>query len=314
MDGNRRLSLVVGAFLLATVAVLGVIVFSFSAEQGFLRPRYRLVTYFHNVQGLTAGAPVRLAGRDVGSVEFVTFSPLEEQLPPVRVVLQLDSSVQDRVRTDTVASIGTIGLLGDKYVELSMGTDFGRVLDESEEVPSVSPLDINEAVQRGTEAIDNIARLASNVNQVVEDFGRAMGGEGIADSIAGVSQIVEEVQTGDGLLHSLIYDRYGGSGVESIEKSLALMEGILQEIVEGQGIVHSLIYEPSEDQDLLIEAVEAGARLNAILSKVDAGEGTLGMLLNDPTLYEDLKILVGGAQRSFVVRSLVKIAADGESE
>ncbi len=313
MDGNRRLSLVVGAFVLATLVVLGVIVFSFSAEQGFLRERYRLVTYFHNVQGLTAGAPVRLAGRDVGSVEFVTFSPLEEQLPPVRVVLQIDAGVQDRVRTDTVASIGTIGLLGDKYVELSMGTDFGRVLGEGEEVPSVSPLDINEAVQRGTEAIDNIARLAANVNQVVEDFGVSMGGKGIADSIAGVSQIVQEVQTGDGLLHSLIYDRYAGSGVESIERSLALLEGILEEVVEGEGIIHSLIYDPTGEQDLVMQAVQAGAGLNEILAKVNSGEGTLGLLLTDPTLYEDLKILVGGAQRSLVVRSLVRIASDGGS-
>ena len=312
MDSSRRLSLIVGAFLLSTLVVLGVIVFSFSADGGFLRPRYRLVTYFQNVQGLISGAPVRLAGKDVGSVEFVTFSPLEEQLPPVRVVMQVDSDVQDRVRTDTVASIGTIGLLGDKYVELSMGTDFGRVLQDGEEVPSVSPLDINEAVQKGTEAIDNIARLAANVNKVVEDFGISMGGKGIADSIAGVSQIVQEVQTGDGLLHSLIYDRYAGSGVESIEQSLALLEGILQEVVEGEGIIHSLIYEPTGEQDLVMEAVEAGAQLNAILEKMNAGEGTMGMLLNDPTLYEDLKILVGGAQRSFVVRSLVKIATDGD--
>ena len=311
MEGTRRLSLIVGTFLLATVVVMGVIVFSFSAERGFLRPRYRLVTYFHNVQGLTAGAPVRLAGRDVGSVEFVTFSPLEEQLPPVRVVLQVDSAVQDRIRTDTVASIGTIGLLGDKYVELSMGTDFGRVLAENEEISSVSPLDINEAVQRGSEAIDNIARLSANVNQVVEDFGTTMGGKGIADSIAGVSDIVQEVQTGDGLLHSLIYDRYAGSGVESIERSLALMEGILEEVAQGQGILHSLIYDPTDDQDLVMQAVRAGAQLNEILEKVNRGEGTLGLLLNDPTLYEDIKILVGGAQRSFVVRSLVGIATDG---
>ena len=45
------------------------------------------------------------------------------------------------------------------------------------------------------------------------------------------------------------------------------------------------------------EALEAGARLNSILGKVDRGEGTLGLLLNDPTLYEEVKILVGGARR-----------------
>ena len=51
--------------------------------------------------------------------------------------------------------------------------------------------------------------------------------------------------------------------------------------------------------------------MNRILTKIDEGEGTLGLLVNDPRLYEDLKILVGGAQRSLLLRSLIKIAGDG---
>ena len=52
------------------------------------------------------------------------------------------------------------------------------------------------------------------------------------------------------------------------------------------------------------------ARLNSILAKVDRGEGSLGLLLNDATLYEDLKILVGGAQRSTLVRALIRMAVE----
>ena len=60
----------------------------------------------------------------------------------------------------------------------------------------------------------------------------------------------------------------------------------------------------------MLEALEAGARLNSILAKVDRGEGTLGLLLNDPTLYEDLKRLIGGAERSALVRSLIRMSSD----
>ena len=59
--------------------------------------------------------------------------------------------------------------------------------------------------------------------------------------------------------------------------------------------------------------LDAGARLNSILAKIDTGEGTLGLLLNDPTLYEDLKRLLGGAQRSAVVRTLIRMSA-GDKE
>jgi phospholipid/cholesterol/gamma-HCH transport system substrate-binding protein len=145
MGDSRRLSLVVGAFVVVALAAAGFALLSLGSGSGLFRPRYRLVSYFENVQGLVAGAPVRLAGKDVGTVESVSFAPLEGNLPPVRAVLQIEASVQGRIRSDSLASIGTIGLLGDKYVEISMGTVSGRVLRGGDEIRSISPVDLNEA-------------------------------------------------------------------------------------------------------------------------------------------------------------------------
>lgn len=312
MPDRRRLSLIVGLFVVLSLAVGGVALLTLGSRSGFLQPRYRLVTYFENVQGLVAGAPVRLAGKDVGTVEFVTFAPLAGDVPPVRVVLQVDRAVRDRIRTDSVASIGTIGLLGDKYVEVRMGTLSGRVLEEGEELASVSPIDLDVAIVRGTQAIDNVAKLAENVNLMVQEFSEAMGGRNIAAATESLREIVGEVQEGEGLLHSLIYDSYEGSGVESIESSLATLEDILQEVAEGDGILHALIYEPPEAEGVVQDALKAGSRLDDILAKIDAGDGTVGLLVNDPSLYYDMKALVGGAQRSLVVRALVRLSTGGE--
>lgn len=310
MNGSRRLSLLVGTFVMAAFAVLTVMLFTLSAERGFLRPRYRLVTFFENVQGLTAGAPVRLAGRDVGFVEFVNFAPLTAEHPPVRVVLQVDQAVQTRVRSDSVASIGTIGLLGDKYVEISMGTAEGRVLDDRDEIPSVSPLDLNQAVERGTQAIRNIAELTANVNEVVEGFRGSVGGEGLADIATHVGEMVQEIREGDGLLHGLIYGSYEGDAVRRAEGTLASLERIVREVEQGDGPLHGLIYGPEEGDDAVERLAAAAASLQDVLRKIDEGEGTLGLLVNDPTLYEDLKVLVGGAQRSLVVRSLIRLSGE----
>ena len=312
MRDRRRLSLVVGTFVIAALIVGALAVLFLGARGGILNPRYRLVTYFDDVQGLVSGAPVRLAGRDIGAVQTVSFAPLAGDLPPVRVILQVDEAVRDRVRSDSVARIATIGLLGDKYVEISMGTPIGRVLQDNEELASVSPLDLGMAVTRGTEAIDNIATLAENVNRVVDEFGAAMGGKKVAEATGSLTAIVSEIQDGDGLLHGLIYDSYEGGGVESVERSLASVADILDEITHGDGILHSLIYGDAQDGDVLKEALVATARLNAILAKIDAGDGTLGLLVNDPGLYADLQELVGGAQRSLVVRSLIRLSSEGE--
>jgi phospholipid/cholesterol/gamma-HCH transport system substrate-binding protein len=101
--------------------------------------------------------------------------------------------------------------------------------------------------------------------------------------------------------------------MQSLNQSLATFESILNEVATGNGLLHSLVYEPLTEQDVVLEALDAGARLNSILAKVDTGEGTIGLLLNDPTLYEDLKRLVGGANRSAVVRTLIRMS-EGDKE
>jgi phospholipid/cholesterol/gamma-HCH transport system substrate-binding protein len=313
MDSDRRTSLMVGLFALAALAAFAAAVLSLTAERGFWKPRYRLVAYFQSVQGLAQGAPVRLAGKDVGTVDAVSFGALGSDKPPIRVDLSIDTSVQDRIRSDSQATIGTIGLLGDRYVEISLGTLASDVLRDGAELRSTTPLDIADVMEKGTQALDNVAELAGNVNQVVADFREHMGGAKIADSARSVVEIVNQVKEGRGLLHSLIYDPYRGEGVESINRSLAALEDVLRNVSSGKGALHALIYEPQQ-QDRVAQALEAGSHLDSILARIDRGEGTLGMLIADPTLYEDLKQLVGGAQRSLVVRSLIRLSTEGEDK
>ena len=70
------------------------------------------------------------------------------------------------------------------------------------------------------------------------------------------------------------------------------------------------MYGDPEGGDALTQLGAATETLTRILEKIDSGEGTLGLLLNDPTLYEDVKELVGGAQRSLVVRSLIRMSSE----
>ncbi|MDH5306977.1 MAG: hypothetical protein OEW02_07325, partial [Myxococcales bacterium] len=180
------------------------------------------------------------------------------------------------------------------------------------ELGTVNPTDVNLMIDKGAVALESVAVLASNLNEVVSTFRSNVGGERLAESISAVADIVDEIQDGGGLLHSLIYDHYEGSGVHSIERSLVTFEGILQEIAHGNGVLHSLIYDELQEQDLVLEALAAGAKFNSILGKVDSGEGTLGLLVNDPTLYEEIKLLVGGARRSTLVRTMIDLSSGGE--
>ncbi len=314
MHDRNTTSLIVGAFALAALAALAIAILSLSSQQGVFTDRYRLVGFYENVAGLIPNAPVWLAGTQVGRVESVQLASRDDGQPAVRVVLQVDEEVSDRIRADSAASIGTIGLLGDRYVEISLGTPSAPVLEEGAEIRTASPANLARVIDTGTHALDNIATLAANLNEVVAGFQKDSGGKGLADSVEAVADIMNEIQDGSGLLHSLIYDEYEGGGVASIENSLATLDDILDEVATGEGLLHSLVYEPLTEQDVVLEALDAGSRLNSILAKIDSGEGTIGLLLNDPTLYEDLKRVVGGAQRSTVVRTLIQMSADDEAD
>jgi phospholipid/cholesterol/gamma-HCH transport system substrate-binding protein len=321
MDERGRLSFVVGLFVLAALGVGAFALWNLGASRGLLADRYRLTTYFEDVQGLVSGGAVRLAGKDVGTIETVAFAPPKDGRPPVKVVMQLSSEVKPLVRTDSVAGIGTVGLLGDKYVSLSIGTSAGKPLGDGDEIASVSPLDLNMAVVRGTEAIDNIATLAENLNKVVTDFDQGTGGQKLADSATGLSDIVKEIQTGDGLLHTLIYEPYQGSALSDAEASLASLRGVMEEVEKGDGILHGLIYEPIGESGVLEDALSAaarveraGARLESVLTKVDEGEGTLGLLVNDPTAYADLKAVLGGAKGNRVLQWMIRRAVESGAE
>ena len=311
---NQRLSLIVGSFVILCLGGLAVAILTLTSESGLFVKRYQLVAPFGNVQGLLPGAPVWLAGMAVGRVESVTFNELggEESLV---VTLSIDTAVQERIRADSLATIGTIGVLGDSYVEVSVGTLEAQPLQDGDPIQTQTPINLMSMVAKaaglmeiGGVALESMGELAENLNGVVGDFSEEGGASKAADAVGAVSDIVLAVQAGPGLLHSIVYDEYEGGGVESIEQSLATLEDILDEIANGQGILHTLIFESPDDQDLVMEVLEAGARLNSILAKVDRGEGTLGLFLNDPTVYEDVKILLGGAQRSAVLRTVIGLA------
>lgn len=312
MDRDRKLSIGVGLFVLVGLALFAVAVLSLTAQRGPFTRRFTLFAQFQNVQGLIDGAPVRLAGKDVGVVESVRFAPAGAEQLPIRVQMRVDASVRDRVRADSRATIGTIGLLGDKYIELSMGSAEASELADGAEIATATPLDPADVMQKGTQALDGIAMLATNLNRVAEQFEQAKGAAKIAETAQGVSDIVAQVKTGKGLLHNLVYDDAKGGGAESLTRSLATLEGILKEIAHGDGLAHQLIYEPAEQQPVLARTAAAAKRLESILARIDRGEGTLGLLVSDPALYHDLRTLVGGANRSLVVRSLIRLSTQGD--
>ncbi len=344
MEDSRRLSLMVGAFFIVTLVSLAVAVLTLSSESGLFVSYYKIYANFDDVQGLLPGAPVWMAGKEIGRIDEVEFTEFGSERP-IHVTMRINRGIQTRVRSDSVATVGTIGVLGDSYIEIRPGSPDGSVLIDGEKINAVSPTNIYAALAQGTDALANVSELARNLNLIVSDVREEGVVTKAASAVSAVSNIILEVENGNGMLHGLVYDGGDGDGVGSIERSLASIESILNEVESGNGMLNSLIY--AEDttgvadiqesldslSDILLEvkngdgllhaliydeesgrlsdeAVAAVTRLNSVLEKIEEGEGTLGLLVSDPSLYEDMTMLFGGAQRSVVLRTLVRMATD----
>ena len=112
------------------------------------------------------------------------------------------------------------------------------------------------------------------------------------------------------MIHSLIFEPYDATGVDHLSGSLAGVDEIIREIRSGDGLVHRLIYEPFDDHRVLEDFSATTASLQRILDKIEKGEGTLGLLVNDPTVFEDLQSVLGGARRSRLLRSMIRMSVD----
>ncbi len=120
-----------------------------------------------------------------------------------------------------------------------------------------------------------------------------------------VDAIAREARSGGGLVHTLIYDRQGGNMVRDMASASREVAAITRDVRTGDGGLHQIIY-GQEGARAAANIEQATASVRDILGDMRAGRGTLGALLVDPSLYEDIKTLVGNVQRNEILRALVR--------
>jgi phospholipid/cholesterol/gamma-HCH transport system substrate-binding protein len=120
-----------------------------------------------------------------------------------------------------------------------------------------------------------------------------------------VQAITHQVRNGDGLVTKVLYGSEGGEVVDNVSVVTSELANMLVEIHKNDSTVHRLLYE-DDAKDLLANLTVISRDLKAISSEIRQGRGTLGSILIDPSLYEDLKRLVGNLQRNDILRALVR--------
>jgi phospholipid/cholesterol/gamma-HCH transport system substrate-binding protein len=290
------------------------LIFLLSGESGFWWQRYSIKTVFPNVAGLKPGAPVRVAGVEVGSVADVTFAG-----DRVEVLMEVGKEHAPRITSTSVASLGSVSLLGESAVDItasSSGTqvpEFGYVMSGQAagsltEVATKAATGLEELTGliadmragRGTVGrlmtddvlyedmrtlVGAMEQVASNINQGRGSLGRLATNPAMARSLEGslanLEAVTARIRSGEGSLGRLLND---DAMARSLTSTTANMEAITARLNRGEGTAGKLM----TDQELYNRMNSMADRLDKVMASLQQSQGTMGLLLNDKQLYEKL--------------------------
>lgn len=286
----------VGLFVLVGLSVLAAGIF-YVTGAGSLGPKYRLVTYLPEVSGLANGAPVRLDGVEVGNVESVKIAPRSPGKAGARgrnieIVMRVSDTYQKYILTDSAASLVTEGLLGNRYVNISLGVT-GVPLTDGQEVPGHEEKAMAQVVERSADVLANLQALSEEVQDLISGVKQGKGSLGklLTDDqaynhlngiLAKGDTLVANVQAGQGTLGKLVAS---DEMYNKVDKGLESVNVILTDVRSQKGTIGKLIYDPS----LYDEAKQTISNGNGMIGDIRAGKGTLGKLATDDTLYTKIK-------------------------
>lgn len=156
----------VGIFVVATIAMLILVLAVVGGLNVTRRPQVNYMAKFKFAGGIEPGAPVRFAGLKVGRVERAQIDPQD----PTRVRVQLSIRAGTPVHTDSVARIATLGLLGENYIEVSPGTATAAALASGSELKVQETAQFAELVNQMSAVMGDaqglVKDLRANVNQI----------------------------------------------------------------------------------------------------------------------------------------------------
>lgn len=285
----------VGLVLLLALVILGFGIFFIGNIGDVFGTRYRLVTLMESAAGLVPGAPVQVAGQNVGQVDRVEFIRPEERPgtgETVAVWLGVNVSIRDQIRADSRARVRTQGLLGDRLIDIAPGSADSPVLSEGDTLAAAPALSYEELLAQAADAVQALITLS---NDLTATLGRVAAGEGslgqllVDDALYGslvslnenLNRVIEPVANGEGALGRLLTD---DALYERLVAATAGLDSVTAAVVEGEGTLGRLVRSDS----LYLALASSASRADSLLALIERGEGSIGLMVTDERLYEEL--------------------------
>ncbi len=255
-----------GLTLLFASVTLAVLIFVMSGTGGWFTRKIALRSYFDNAGGLREGAPVRLAGVDIGNVTGIRIVG-EKPMTPVEVTMKVNTKFKFNLRKDSVTLLSTAGVLGETYVDIDSSTANGPEATDGDTLAARNQPDIQDVVRASQGTLQNMDALLKRVDR-----------------------IVAFIESGQGSIGKVIYS---SALYDQLNATVAEFKGLMDDIQRGKGSLGPLL----TSDEAYKKAIAALDKLNVIVDELQQGKGAAGKLLKDPELYDNANKTVANVRQ-----------------
>ena len=310
----------VGIFVLLGLVILTYFTFRVSKWGGIGEKGYKLTVDFETAAGLEPKANVKMAGVPIGKVEEIQLVGNR-----ARLVLRIQEGIH--IPVDSVASIQTQGLLGERYVEILPGSDQTRMLPPGGRVANtIPPTNLDEIVRKVSLISDDLKKFTQSLS---DTFGTEEGKKALKDILSNVKETTDALKSvvvaNEERLNRILASvdtlsadlkDIASANKEDVRQTIANLRafsetlknetpGLAKKLEEMSERISGVVGENRENiRDAIASLKAASAKLDntlesaqVVLAKIDRGEGTIGKLVNDNTVADSITQTLDGINR-----------------
>lgn len=227
-------------------------IFMIGNKDQLFTPTFEIKSYFQNIEGLRNGASVRFGGIDVGAVKDIKI--YADTLGLIEVTMRIKSDVRKFIKKDSRASIETEGLVGNKVVIITMGSDYADIIEDGGTILSKEPISFADVIEETQGILAYTKEMTKNLSEILL---RVNKGEGTVGKILNDEELyyaaTNITKTADKSLSSLTNDLKNvvdlfdhlGKGVASVVNNtnnvVAALDTLMKGVSEGKGVLGSLL-------------------------------------------------------------------------
>jgi phospholipid/cholesterol/gamma-HCH transport system substrate-binding protein len=286
----------VGALILAALTVLTVAIYKLGQAANLFSRRYELMVLVPNASGLRDGGAVFVAGQLAGTIKAIEFLPVSsDTMRHLRIRMALDHDLQPQIRGDSKAKVRTMGLLGDKVIDISIGTPRSMPLKEGDTLALAPSLDYEAVLAQAAGAVNDMVGLTHDLRQITGGLidGRGTIGQ-LMTNRALYDQLIGTLGRANGMLAN--FENPNGSFGRML-RDPTLYEKFVGVIQSADSLVVALndkngtIGRLLRDDTLYTHMINMAAAGDSLMRTLSGGKGLAGRMLNDPELYDKLNKL-----------------------